>query len=134
MLLDVLGEGVVLEELVPVSADPPVEPEPEAPMELVLPGVVVLLELVSFAVVDGDVVVDEELVEVAGTPSRFVQAPSEKAATMARAAHVVFDAFIRKLLEGLFESRKGAGALGRHSRQPPGEPCRFQPLMCVGQT
>jgi hypothetical protein len=155
VLLDVLDEGVVLEELLLVSGDPLelgvlellIEPVPEAPMELVLPeefrlalplvepGVVLLLELVSrFAVVEGTVVVVDELDAVDGVPSRFVQAPSETAATMARAAHVVFDAFIRKLLEGLFESRKGGVALGRHSRQPPGEPCRFAPLMCVGQT
>ena len=64
---------------------------PEAPIELVPPIEPVLLE--------GLVVLVDELVEVDGTvPSRFVQAPREKAATMARAAHVVFDAFIGKLL------------------------------------
>jgi len=132
VLLDVLDEGVVLEELLLVSVDPLelgvlellVESVPEAPMELVLPlvelgevlllpmalvlpGVVLLLELVSLAVLEGTVVVVDELDAVDGVPSRFVQAPSEKAATMARAAHVVLDAFIRKLLEGLFESREG---------------------------
>ena len=125
-----LDEGVVLDELLLVSVDPLElgvvellsELEPEAPIELVLPlvepgevllpialvlpGVVLLLELVSLAVVEGTVVVVDELDAVDGVPSRFVQAPSEKAATMARAAHVVLDAFIRKLLEGLFDSRR----------------------------
>jgi len=146
VLLDVLDEGVVLDELPLVSVDPLelgvvellVESVPEAPMELVLPlvepGDVLLLELVSLAVVEGTVVVVDELDAVDGVPSRFVQAPNEKAATMARAAHVVLDAFIRKLLEGLSKVGKGGVALGRHSRQPPGEPCRLSPLMCVGQT
>jgi hypothetical protein len=92
-----------------------VEPEvPEAPMELVLPGVeppialellpgVPLLpgvELLELVVLDdgGGVVVDDELVEVDGVlPAvsvRFVQAPSETAATSARAAHEVRVAFI----------------------------------------
>jgi hypothetical protein len=136
VLLDVLEDGVVLEELL-VSLDPEVElgvlellmePVPDAPIELVLPllelgdvlllllpialvlpGVVLLLELVSrLAVVDGDVVV-EELEDVDGAvPSRFVQAPSEKAATTARAAHVVLDAFIRKLLEGVVRKSQRA--------------------------
>jgi hypothetical protein len=136
VLLDVLEDGVVLEELL-VSLDPELElgvlellmePVPDAPIELVLPllelgdvlllllpialvlpGVVLLLELVSrLAVVDGDVVV-EELEDVEGAvPSRFVQAPSEKAATMARAAHVVLDAFIRKLLEGVVRKSQRA--------------------------
>jgi hypothetical protein len=93
---------------VPRLALPLVEPGDVLllPMALVLPGVVVLLELVSrFAVVEGVVV--DELEEVAGAPSRFVQAPSEKAATIARAAHVVLDAFIRKLLEGVVRKPKG---------------------------
>jgi hypothetical protein len=138
VLLDVLEDGVVPdEELLLVSVElllePGVlellmEPVPEAPIELVLPlelgdvllvlllpialvlpGVVLLLELVSrFAVVEGDVVVDE-LEDVEGAvPSRFVQAPSEKAATMARAAHVVLDAFIRKLLEGVVRKSQRA--------------------------
>lgn len=127
-----LDEGVVLDELLLVSVDPLElgvvellsELEPEAPIELVLPlvepgevllpialvlpgAVVLLLELVSLAVVEGTVVVVDELDAVDGVPSRFVQAPSEKAATIARAAHVVLDAFIRKLLEGLCESREG---------------------------
>jgi len=130
VLLDILDEGVVLDELLFVSVEPLElgvvellsEPEPEAPIELVLPlvelgevllpialvllGLVLLLELVSLAVVEGTVVVVDELDAVDGVPSRFVQAPSEKAATMARAAHVVLDAFIRKLLEGLFVSRR----------------------------
>jgi hypothetical protein len=52
------------------------------------------------------VVVDELEDDVVGAgvvSSRLVQAPSETAAMSASAAHEVRDAFIGKLLEGLFE-------------------------------
>lgn len=110
----------------PLAVAPPVEPEP-APIEVVLPDVVeplvsavldeplllpdplvpavldVSLPVVALPEVDGVVVVLEELEEVVGVAasSRLVQAPRETAATSARAAHEVRDAFIRKLLEGM---------------------------------
>jgi hypothetical protein len=126
VLFEVLDDGVVLEELL-VSLEEPGVLEllvPEAPIELVLPelpmvplvelGEVLLLPIALvlpgvelLPVVEEGEVVEDELVEPVVVPVsvRFVQAPSEKAATIARAAHVVLDAFIRKLLEGLFESR-----------------------------
>jgi hypothetical protein len=127
VLLDVLDEGVVLEELL-VSPEPLeelgvlellVEPEPEAPIELVLPELLGEVLLLPMALVlpglvellpDGEVV--DELVEPVVVPVsvRFVQAPSEKAATIARAAHVVLDAFIRKLLEGVVRKSQRAVA------------------------
>lgn len=100
----------------PVDPEPVVEPEPGAPIELVLPGVpveplvpaVLPLPVVAPPDVDGvvvtlrSVVVDvlDEVVGVA-VSSRLVQAPRETAATSARAAHEVRDAFIGKLLEGM---------------------------------
>jgi hypothetical protein len=98
----------------PVAPEPVVDPEPEAPIELVLPGVpveplaLVSLPVVALPEVDGvvvtlrSVVVLEVLDEVVGVAasSRLVQAPRETAATSARAAHEVRDAFIGKLLEG----------------------------------
>jgi hypothetical protein len=136
VLLEVLDEGVVLDVLLLVSPEPLlelgvlellVEPVPDAPIELVLPeepmlpleelGDVLLLPMAlvlpgveELPVVDDGEVVDEELVEPVVLPVsvRFVQAPSEKAATMARAAHVVLDAFIRKLLEGVVRKSQRA--------------------------
>jgi hypothetical protein len=139
VLLDVLGEGVVLLELLLVSPELlelgvlelEDEPVPAAPIELVLPvvpelprlalplvelGDVLLLPMalvlpgvLELPVVEEGDVVEDELVEPVVVPVsvRFVQAPSEKAATMARAAHVVLDAFIRKLLEGVVRKPKG---------------------------
>jgi hypothetical protein len=76
---------------------------------LLLPGV--LLPEVAEPLLGEGVVVDELDEDVPGAepsvPVRFVQAPSETAATSASAAHAVSDVFIRKLLEGLFESRQG---------------------------
>jgi hypothetical protein len=96
----------------PLVVEPEVEPA-GAPMELVLPGVPVVpaVPLVP-AVLPGvggvvvalrSVVVLDVLDDVVGVPvsSRLVQAPRETAATSARAAHEVRDAFIRKLLEGM---------------------------------
>jgi hypothetical protein len=78
---------------------PPVEPEVPPAAPLVLPeGDVPLL--------GAGVVVDELEDEVVGAgvvSSRLVQAPSETAAMSASAAQEVRDAFIGKLLEGLFE-------------------------------
>jgi hypothetical protein len=114
LLALVEAEGLVDESELPELVEPEV---PEAPIELVLPGVdppvlppialellpgVPLLpgvELLELVVLEdgGGVVVDDELVEVDGTPDvsvRFVQAPSETAATSARAAHEVRVAFI----------------------------------------
>jgi hypothetical protein len=135
VLLEVLDEGVVDELLLvspelllePGVLELPDEPVPDAPMELVLPdepvlpleelGDVLLLPMAlvlpgveELPVVDDGEVVDEELVEPVVLPVsvRFVQAPSEKAATMARAAHVVLDAFIRKLLEGVVRKSQRA--------------------------
>jgi hypothetical protein len=100
--------GVVLPPLGPPIALPPVEPGVVPllvlpPMALLppvplLPGV--LLELLEVDVSGAGLVVVDELDEdVVGVPSRLVQAPSETAAMSASAAHVVRDAFIRKLLE-----------------------------------
>ncbi|MDP3823004.1 MAG: hypothetical protein Q8R33_16145 [Burkholderiales bacterium] len=107
---------------VPLAVAPPegVEPEPGAPMELVLPGVPVepvvpaVLE-VSLPAAGGagvvvtlfSVVVLDVLDDVVGVAvsSRLVQAPRETAATSAKAAHEVRDALIRKLLEGLLSGR-----------------------------
>jgi len=116
------AEGDVAELLVASLLVLPVEPVPVAPIELVPelePGVVVLLvlavpeplsvaePLVEPGVVEavdefvegvvGDVLVVEDVV----LDSRFVQAPSERAATTARAAAAAWVRviFIRKLLE-----------------------------------
>jgi hypothetical protein len=109
-----VSPGVPL-AVAPVEPEPVVEPElvdpePEAPIELVLPGVpveplvpaVLPLPVVALPEVEGvvvalrSVVVLEVLDDVVGVPasSRLVQAPRETAATSARAAHVVRDAFI----------------------------------------
>jgi hypothetical protein len=89
--------GVVV-PLLPLVV-PPVEPEVPPAAPLVLPeGDVPLL--------GAGVVVDELEDEVVGAgvvSSRLVQAPSETAAMSASAAQEVRDAFIGKLLEGLFE-------------------------------
>jgi hypothetical protein len=115
LLALVEAEGLVDESALLELVEPDV---PEAPIELVLPGVeppvlppialellpgvpllpgvdVLLLELVVSEEGAGVTVVDE-LVEVdgAGVSVRFVQAPSETAATSARAAHEVRFAFI----------------------------------------
>lgn len=108
---------------VPLAVAPPGAVEPGAPIELVLPGVPVEpavppvlaepLLLSVLPVVEGvvvtlfSVVVDEVLDEVDGVAvsSRLVQAPRETAATSARAAHEVRDAFIGKLLEGMLCGR-----------------------------
>lgn len=106
----------VVEPLVSaVLAEPLVPPEPVVP---VVPAVLeVSLPVVAPPdAVDGVVpalgsvvVVLEVLEEVEGVAvsSRLVQAPRETAATSARAAHEVRDAFIRKLLEGLLWTFKG---------------------------
>jgi hypothetical protein len=93
---------------VPLAVAPPEEVEPGAPIELVLPGVPVVpaggagVVVTLFSVVVLDVL--DEVVGV-GVSSRLVQAPRDTAATSARAAHEVRDAFIRKLLEGLLSGR-----------------------------
>lgn len=98
---EALVEGELLIELDELESLPLVVP-PEAPMELVLPGTDVLLLEGDVSVLGAGVVELEEFDEVVGVglSVRFVQAPSETAATSARAAHEVRDAFIRKLLEG----------------------------------
>jgi hypothetical protein len=98
LLALVEAEGLIDESVLLELVEPDV---PEAPIELVLPGVLlvsgvdVLLEVVV-SVAGGGITVVDELVEVdgAGVSVRFVQAPSETAATSARAAHEVRDAFI----------------------------------------
>jgi len=104
---------------------PPVLPG-AAPMELVLPVepaagvplVPAVLE-VSLLVAGGVGVVDTlfsvvvlVVLEVVGVvASRLVQAPRETAATSARAAHEVRDAFIRNSLRGMLCGvRKGASS------------------------
>jgi hypothetical protein len=108
----------VAPEVEPEAVDP--EVEPGAPMELVLPGVGVLLPLVEevsalvlpgvlvLVLADGVAVVlgvVEDVVGVVALSSRLVQAPRETAATSASAAHEVRDAFIGKLLEGLWDTQ-----------------------------
>jgi hypothetical protein len=112
----------------------PVDPLEPAVLEVSLPaaggaGVVVTL----FSVVVLDVLDDVDGVAVS---SRLVQAPRETAATSAKAAHEVRDAFIRNSLRGtLYGDSKGAvhrpTAHSRHAL-PPG--CRPQPQIFVGQT
>jgi hypothetical protein len=153
---------------VPLAVAPVVDPVPEAPIELVLPGVPVLplvlavppmlaeplvplplvpavleLPVVAPPDVEGVVVALRSVVldvldDVVGAPvsSRLVQAPRETAATSARAAHEVRDAFIRELLEGMLCGRS-KGRLAPpywHSRHPRRQACRPQPQIFVGQT
>ena len=111
----------------PVEPLPVLEPlpAPGPPIELVLPVVPPLLPVVvslfpAVLPVDGVVaalpddglvvvVLLEELDVGGALASRFVQAPSDRAATTvsAAAAHCVRDIFIRKLLEGLFGKWQG---------------------------
>jgi hypothetical protein len=124
LLVELDGVELVSLLLVPVPLEPGAPIELVLPDEpLVLPGVVllppiallllpgVLLPEVAEPLLGEGVVVDELDEDVPGAepsvPVRFVQAPSETAATSASAAHAVSDVFIRKLLEGLFESRQG---------------------------
>jgi hypothetical protein len=112
----------------PLAVAPEVDPEvelgvePGPPMELVLPGVGVLLPLVedvSALVLPGVLVLPEgvavvlgvvvDVVGVVALSSRLVQAPRETAATSASAAHEVRDAFIGKLLEGLLDTQGRPG-------------------------
>ena len=103
----------VVEPLVSaVLAEPLVLPDPVVPavLDVSLP-VVAPPDAVDGVVpaLGSVVVVLEVLEEVEGVAvsSRLVQAPRETAATSARAAHEVRDAFIRKLLEGLLWTFKG---------------------------
>lgn len=103
----------VVEPLVSaVLADPLVPPEPVVPavLEVSLPVVAPPDAVDGVVLVLGSVVVVLEVleeVEGVAVSSRLVQAPRETAATSARAAHEVRDAFIRKLLEGLLWTFKG---------------------------
>ena len=146
LLVELLGEPLDMEpeplvsdpaavEPEPVEPEPIVEPEPEAPIELVPPVVsdepvvpaVLPLPVVALPEVEGvvvalrSVVVLDVLDEVVGVPvsSRLVQAPRETAATSARAAHVVRDAFIGNSLRGCLYGddgkdgwRRSTGTLG----------------------
>lgn len=137
---------LLLVELVTLSVLPG-----EAPMELVLPvepvvaGVPLVPAVldVSLLVGGGAGVVDTlfsvvvlVVLDVVGVvASRLVQAPRDTAATSARAAHEVRDAFIGNSLRGCcvgFER-----ALHRptaHSRHALPPVCRPQPQISVGQT
>lgn len=101
-------------EVVPPVVPPVPEPVVEPPIALVLPvlpvplvpGELLLLEVAVSLLGAGTVVVEEEEVDVGGASSRLVHAPSETAATSARAAHEVRVDFIRKLLEGFLKKKR----------------------------
>jgi hypothetical protein len=116
-----LAEPLVL-PVVPAVSELPVDALPD------VDGVVVALRSVVLDVLD-------DVVGVA-VSSRLVQAPRETAATSARAAHEVRDAFIGELLEGMLCGR-WRGRLAppySHSRHRRRRACRPQPQIFVGQT
>jgi len=128
----------VVEPLVSaVLAEPLVLPDPVVPAVLEVSLPVVAPPAVDGVVVAlGSVVVLEVLEEVEGVPvsSRLVQAPRETAATSARAAHEVRDAFIGKLLEGVVEVEGRLAPPSRHSRHASTPVCQPRPQDFVGQT
>ena len=101
MLGLVLEAGPATNALLPLL----VEPVPEPPIELVLPGVVPLLLVISLlpvplpVVLDGLVVLLEEVEP--GVASCLLQALNERAAATVRVATAIWvrEVFIRKLLE-----------------------------------
>ena len=127
MLGLVLELGPVTNALLPLL----VEPVPEPPIDLVLPGVVPLLLVVSLLldplpavlpvlglvlepmVLDGLVVLLEELEP--GVASRLLQAPSERAAAKVSVATAIWvrEVFIGKLLEVVRIREGHYGALPR---------------------
>jgi hypothetical protein len=105
LVVELVTPGAPIELVLPVE---PVEPLVPAVLEVSLPaaggaGVVVTL----FSVVVLDVLDDVDGVAVS---SRLVQAPKETAATSARAAHEVRDAFIRNSLRGCCVDSRGRGS------------------------
>lgn len=97
LLVELVTPGAPIELVLPVVPVEPLVPPVPAVLEVSLPvagGVGVVVALRSVVVLD---VLDD--VDGVAVSSRLVQAPRETAATNARAAHEVRDAFIRKLLE-----------------------------------
>jgi hypothetical protein len=152
----VLGVELVAPEVLPPTTKPPEEPlagpalvegvSPVLgpPIELVLPEVLPLAAVsplvpavLPVPELDGLVLLPGEPVpEVPAAWSRLLQALSESAATTASVATAtcVRDVFIRKLLEGLYEIRKGSlDHPNAHSRQGLRAACRYWTMIAVGQ-
>jgi hypothetical protein len=128
LVTPVVPAGAPIELVLPVVPGVPLVP---AVLEVSLPaagGAGVVVTLFSVVVLD---VLDVVGVVVA---SRLVQAPRETAATSAKAAHEVRDAFIRNSLRGRCGIRKGVLRPTAHSRHALPLVCRPQPQIFVGQT
>lgn len=96
LLVELVTPGAPIELVLPVVPVEPLVPPVPAVLDVSLPAVGAGVVVTLFSVVVLDVLDDVDGVAVS---SRLVQAPRETAATNARAAHEVRDAFIRKLLE-----------------------------------